>query len=225
MKRIFIFILVGLIITGCAASQQNSTFFDNPVCTPPCWENIRPGITTKDEALTILSRIISIKQSVVDMNQAGVGYDDEIRFSVYKGKNEHMDVSLDILNDRTSSLSFDNFQGDLGIQLNHAVELFGEPTKIFLTHGGFVDQVTLINYQNGIAFGYGFTGNQRVDSAMIEPGTEISEVLFFDPNQYENVIDSQVMLGVGRFNLDNLHPWAGYGSFKDKYWPPATPSQ
>jgi len=109
--------------------------------------------------------------------------------------------------------------------LQRAIELFGTPQSILVVHTQFFDQVTLLNSQRGIAFGYTLYGAQSVDSSSIGPGTEISGVTFFDPSQYQKVLKSGILcdcrLSAGQI-IANLRPWTGYGSFKDKYWPPAT---
>jgi hypothetical protein len=47
------------IVTAKTATPENSrnwqtAWLDQPVCKPPCWQNITPGVTTRDEAVLIL---------------------------------------------------------------------------------------------------------------------------------------------------------------------------
>jgi len=87
MKNISALILAGFLLVACQPKlPANPTFFDSPVCQPPCWENITPGVTTKKDALTILSEIDSVDQPVLDPNYPNTGFDDTIHFSAYGGK-------------------------------------------------------------------------------------------------------------------------------------------
>jgi len=48
-----------VVATAITATPENSwnwqtAWLDQPVCKPPCWQNINPGVTTRDEAVSIL---------------------------------------------------------------------------------------------------------------------------------------------------------------------------
>jgi hypothetical protein len=122
-------------------------------------------------------------------------------------------------------ISFAIYSNYSGIRLDHSIELFGEPQNILVMQSGEFDQVTLINSQKGISFGYQLFGNQSVASGEISPDVEIREIDFFDSNQYQQVLNSGVFSAYflsGDQIKAGLHAWNGYGSFKDKYWPPAS---
>ncbi|MGA7193318.1 MAG: hypothetical protein WBW94_06770 [Anaerolineales bacterium] len=211
MRKICLLILVGLFLAGCAPKYP--TLFEDPVCEPPCWQNITPGVTTKQDALTKLHDIYPADKQVIDHNSSGTGFDDYISFSPYN------DFSLlgeiEISNNRVSMIDFAIYTKYTGIRLDHSIELFGIPQNILVMQYGEYDQVTLINAQKGTSFGYKLFGNESVTSAEIGPNTEIREISFFDPSQYQRVMDSE--------EFNSLQPWNGYGSFKDKYLPTAAP--
>src|SRR5689334_23041210 len=102
--------------------------------------------------------------------------------------------------------------------------------NILVVHSSFFDMATLLNPQRGIDFiyspDYSILGAHNLDTAQIGPDSESNSVEFFDPNQYQQVLNSTYLSG-GTLSGDeiknNLRSWNGYGSFKDKYWPPATP--
>jgi hypothetical protein len=226
MRKFYKLLWIFPVLFACVLLPQNSTFFDNPVCEPPCWETIMPGNTTREEALAVLSKITATNQSVMDNHQSGAGFDDKITFTIHKGQDPYVAGWLYIRNDQIFVISF-NFYAPYyapyaGIRLDHAIQLFGEPESISLIQSSRMDLVTLLNPEKGIALGYALNGDSRLDSASIEPAIWISGVMFFDPNQFQTISDSDIVLG-GTFNPNNFHPWVGYGSFKDKYWPPATP--
>jgi hypothetical protein len=216
MNRMMSFILIGLFLAGCEAPLQEPNLFKNPVCEPPCWENITPGGTSKSDALAILSKIDAVDQPIIDKNQPFLRFDDEIDFHFYK------DLSslgfMDILKDRVSMIGFGP---KLEIRLQDAVRLFGPPQSVLVVHAGEIYAVTFLNPQDGIAYGYNF--NDRATE--IKPGDEISVVDFFDPKQY------QLFLNYGIFSYfqmsaeetsNRLQPWKGYGSI-DQYSTPVYP--
>jgi hypothetical protein len=160
---------------------------------------------------------------VVDPNHPSIGFDDEIQFSFYHGKRDYIAGWIYVLDGRVSIISFENNL----VTLKHAIELFGIPQSILVVHTGHFDQVTLLNAQKGIVVDYKLFGSQNLESSSIEPDTSISGVSFFDPNQYQKVLDSGFLSAytlTANQTLNNLQPWDGYGSFKEKYWPPATQS-
>ena len=221
MRNLCLLLLLGYFLAGCAPKYP--TLFENPVCEPPCWQNITPGVTTYQDALTRLEKIYPGDKQVTDHTQSPIGFDDEIRFSPYN------DFSLtgymDISNNGVSSIGFEIDSKYSGIKLDHSIELFGEPQNILLIQSGEFDQVTLINAKKGTALGYKLFGNQSVTSAEISSDVEIREIDFFDPNQYQLILNSGYF-SAGLLSSDQiinaLHPWNGYGSFRDKYWPPAS---
>lgn len=73
-KRKLLFALLMFLSAACASNtlitetvnSDNSThwwtsWLKSPTCAPPCWENITPGITTKEEAAAILVNMQTIE--------------------------------------------------------------------------------------------------------------------------------------------------------------------
>jgi len=108
MRKFLLIILLGFILVGCAIWTEQTNIFENPVCEPPCWKNITPGITTKAEALAILSNLHEIDQPVVDPSHSFPGFDDAINFTLYKDTNKQ--GYLYTLNDQVSIIGFSNFK-------------------------------------------------------------------------------------------------------------------
>jgi len=222
MKISPIIVLV-VLFAGCMPALQNKAAFDNPICPPPCWQNITPGITTKKDALNILSKISFVDQPVIDMSTSSMGFEDQIRFSAYTGSQRHAAGSIFISGDRVVVIAFETHLGTM----QKAIDLFGDPEYILVVQTGFFDEVTLLNTSKGISFAYKLFGYESLAASGIEPNTEIDYVIFYDPNQFQAILNSKIL---SAYTLDSdgtkkfLRPWTGYGSFKEKYWPPATPS-
>lgn len=225
MKNISPLILIGFLLAGCQPLfPKHLDIFENPTCEPPCWMNITPGVTLKRDALVILSKIDVVDQPIVDLNRSTIkGFTDELRFSFHNDNN--FTGWIYILGDQVSMIGFVIPTSYSGVKLEHAIELFGTPQNILLIQTGHFDQITLLNAKRGIDFGYKLFGSESLDSSKIDPNVKIREIYFFDPNRYRQVLNSGVMstyILSGDEIKNNMHPWSGYGSFKDKYWPPAT---
>jgi hypothetical protein len=218
MKRFLILILAGLVLTGCELQPNRPNIFENPVCKPPCWQNITPGVTTKAEALEILSNSEVVEQRISDLHRPIGRFDNEIGFTMYKGDNLFAGSIL-ILNDRVSLIGFEY---KLNITLRRAMELFGAPQSILVVRAGEFDAITLLNPQAGMAFGYRF---HMDESSKISPEDEIDYLVFFDPNQYELALDSGFFSYAemsADIALKSMRPWEGYGSV-EQYIAPLAP--
>src|SRR5690349_7771311 len=99
-RVVLLFILVG-VITGCAPVKRHLGIFDNADCEPPCWQNITPGITTKDEAVKILSGIswVNLPSQVTQAGSADKRY-EIISFALFEYQNYPGLVSFFSRNDR-----------------------------------------------------------------------------------------------------------------------------
>ncbi len=221
MKRNILILLLGIILVSCAPKPNQPSIFDNPICQSPCWQNITPGVTTKNDALIILSELSFVQQPMVDPKYSAVGYDDIINFSLYQGEPNFIAGWMYILDDKVSMMGFENNLGTM----QHLIELFGAPQSILVLRTDLFDQVTFVNPQSGILFYRKYVGSYSVETSELTPETAITGVAFFDPHEYERVLNSGILSAYklsADETINNLRPWNGYGSIKEKYWPPAT---
>lgn len=213
IKPILVFWLIGWFLVGCKSLFTHPNVFDSLVCEPPCWENITPGITTKMDALGILSNLKTVDQPVYDSNQSFGNFDDELRFSLY-GNSLH--GSMLIFDDQVSTIVLGS---KLDITFQRAIELFGTPQSILIIRSGEIYAAMLLNPEKGIAFSYFLA--DRVSE--IQPEDEITNLIFFDPKDYELLLDSGIFT-YHQLNTDEtlrrLQSWEGFGNV-DKYFPEA----
>jgi hypothetical protein len=209
MNKIITLFLIGLTLVGCEKSSRHQNIFESPICEPPCWENITPGATTKSEALAILSEVDAINQPIFDLKNTAKGFDSELRFSLF-GDKSGLRGSVFILENRVSLMDFGT---NLDITLQRAIELFGVPESILVFHSNEY-WVTLLNAQTGIAFGYSSAGHPDWAYSEIKPEVEISEVMFFNTEQYQQILESGFLsyyLQSADEAKSKLRPWNGYG--------------
>jgi hypothetical protein len=75
--------------------------------------------------------------------------------------------------------------------------------------------VTLVDPQKGIAFGYSSASQPDWVYSEIRPEVEIGEVMFFDPEHYQQILDSGILsyyLLSSEETKSRLRPWNGYGN-------------
>ncbi len=223
VKRLSMFLLLGWGLVSCKTPQASPNIFENPVCEPPCWEHITPGITTKEEASIVLSKL-SEEQVTVDLQMEEV--DNEIRFS-----STDIDGSVVLTNNKVSLIIL---SPKVDITLQNAIELLGEPESVLVYQGGEYIGVTFFKPQAGIAYSYTSWGQKRTPAwapspdwlwSEIRPNAEINFVTFFVLGQYEPVLGYGILSFHGlnpEETLQQLCPWDGYGSI-DKYRPACQP--
>jgi hypothetical protein len=213
IKSILCLWLISLFIAGCDVFSPRPDIFENPVCEAPCWENITPGITTKTEALALLSNNEAVDQPAYDTNQSFGKFDDEIRFSLY-GKRLHGSILL--IDDRVSTIILGQ---RVNIPFKRAIELFGEPESILIIRSGEIYAALLLNPEKGIAYSY-FLADR---ASQIQSEDVVTTVFFFSPKDYQSILDSGILTYhqmSAEKTLDGLKPWEGFGDI-DKYFPAA----
>jgi hypothetical protein len=213
MKKILLFITFIVSVVGCEALPKSADIFKNPVCEPPCWENITPGLTTTEDALSILSEIKPIDKPIHNTNLNLPGYDEELYFTLHNDKSQL--GFLSILDDKVSSINFDC---KMELTLQEAIGLFGSPQYILGIRSGEINAITLLDPQKGIAFGY-FLKSRANE---IKPQDKISNVTFFDPKTYQLLLNIEVFSWnqmTAEETIRNMHPWEGFGRI-DQYMTP-----
>jgi hypothetical protein len=220
LKIFSLVLLIGLVLVGWKIFQASSNSFENPVCQPPCWENIHPGITTKEEAFRILSEL-DIDQEPTDFEA-----DSSISFST-----KAIDGDVLFIDDKVSLIILSPKNN---VSLQNVIEMFGEPQSVLVYWGGEYIGVTFFKPLEGVVFSYTSWEQSRLLPwshgpnwmySEIRPEAEISLITYFDPEQPDSVLDYSV-LSFHEFSRDEtlqrLYPWSGYGSI-EKYLPPSEP--
>jgi hypothetical protein len=144
------------------------------------------------------------------MNQPVIkGFDDEIRFTFYKDTD--FIGYIDVFGDRVSAISLGNgFSKKLDITLQQAIDLLGMPQSVLVARGGEFEAITLLNPLKGIDF------YCTIDSGVSEitPETEVTGVIFFDPHQYQKLLNSGMLSFytlTADETLNRSRTWNGYG--------------
>lgn len=225
MKFIYLLIAVELTIAACSsvqapASSKPSTFFDNPVCQPPCWENVTPGVTTTDVAMTVFAKLAD-RTGISDLPSPYKAYVSEITFSPSPGDYA---VFAETLDGKIMTMEFLQEQA-YGVNLKHAIELFGEPQNVIVSLGteSVYDDADFYNPTHGVALSADYIPRAASGLVAIGPNTWLYAIEFFDPNHYDSYLDARYN-GFADKEKELMQPWRGYGSYQEYYSPPTLQS-
>jgi hypothetical protein len=182
-----------------------TAWLHDPVCQPPCWEGITPGMTTMTETVKILQSLPGVK---ID--------DGPTRFS------PHTDFQLEWSIPPTGggmAFASDNglinhfFVKDfLSTPLQKVIESYGLPDNVFITSCDVGFCVTnLIYMQTGMMVELFLDWDRAAESDVtITPDSEVRGIEFFVPGE-KGFLDafSQYSESFPRWS----YPWIGYGKY------------
>jgi hypothetical protein len=215
-KKIISILSIMILLTGCQKRSNQFTFFENPVCSPPCWENIVPGVTTKQELLERISSLEFVdKSSVYTDENPWEGFQGRVGFSF---NNEYKSISFHsyLINDTVAAMVI---QGDLNISLDQMIKYVGTPKNILLVHHGDLF-VSLFDLDKGFSLGYDTIGRPDWWLSEIRPDIKVNMVIFLAPQYYQTILDAR-FLSYQQYNsnetLQMSLPWAGFGKIDTLY--------
>lgn len=215
-KRIIFWIII-LSISACKPSP--SPILQSP-CEPPCWNNITPGITAKEEMLEILESSPVIKPDSIEVRGSQWKiFSDIIRFQLISNG----EVEIYTIDDIVILL---NFYGELRITFGEAMDKIGEPKDllVFQSFGpGFLfgeamhTIVLVYNFEKGISYGYDAYYLKQDWRDEIKPEIKLRFVDYFSPDYYQQLLEAGALgIGDAEKTLSRMQPWQGYGTLPEK---------
>jgi hypothetical protein len=197
---------------------DTSLLTDDP-CVAPCWQNIIPGVTTEQEARSLLKgspfvRKDSLDYAIANWKSGGEGYD----WFVWNGRSKKYRNALYLREGKTVLIQL---HVDYTLTAGQVANKFGPPERVYakLTGGG-----VLIAYLDYPAQGLRFTAdwsprdhtelNMAVSGiALLTEDREIVEVAYFAPGPLEEVLQNPYLnapVEVEEY-LKRVQEWEGFG--------------
>ena len=210
MKRIITicFILIILFLGSCTI--KNSTFLDNNKCDPPCWDGIKLGKTTREEAFLLLKGNPEIdKDSIQFSSGDGVFWDAGLSW-----KFNDVIESTGVIYFHKDKAVFIELFSESGIALSDYFQMLGKPKEVRMNKiiGDGVFITGTINYpDSGLCLEPRYRTNYKnLDFVKIEPSTLIYKLYLFQPG----TIPSQTR-GICLTPQDPklIQQWSGYGDY------------
>jgi len=178
-----------------------NSWLTEPVCKPPCWQNITPGTTTVKEAISIFENSPDIK--IRSRSSDGVDWD----FNQNQFESGTLTASQDGVV-RTIRIASDS---DRKFLLQTIIATYGNPKYVKpddCRSGTCV--MTLIYPGLGMllsVFVENSSGNDEIPHIEILPETIITDIYFIESGMenFQKLTDFQ--------NYDLLMDWKGYGEY------------
>lgn len=217
MKRINMILLLGMFaissvscgsvnIEPKTATPENSklwqlTWLDQAICKPPCWQNITPGLTTRDEVLSILENMPEVKITYSTKDELGWDFDTSTEGGIIRFSESGLVVFVWL----TST------NEDLQLEKVVAVYGFPEIAQPFDCRNGMCDTALIYPDQGMLLLV--FVDNEKeanvVPQIEILPETIVYRVYFTEPSieNTQNFLRSENTLLI----LDM--EWKGFGEY------------
>lgn len=204
LSLILVFLCLG--ISGCKSQGVYSSIVENP-CSPPCWQEIIPGVTTSGEAIAIINSIPLVDSGTIETQKANqYHFENQIFW-------EFLDRSYggaSLTNDIVVEIRFE----ELSIPLEKLITVFGDPHQIvFYPRWGDDWYINLIYPEQGVWFWY-YKHQTLPRKIEIRPQDLVKRVMFVDPQILMELLakDGQLYLEAKSLTVgDLLVPWEDYG--------------
>lgn len=214
-RSLFIFSSVIALMILVSCSGKPSLVLDDDTCIAPCWSNISPGETNKDDALNIVKQTEGIQQESIKEQQTFLPMNEDMVYWKFQGVKE-LNGDFSTHNDIVVMISF-NFKEEIAIR--DFFKKNGEPDYVylFLSKGpGAYLTVKFIYQEEGICLSHqpSLFPFQDPREYRVRDTTLIGELFYIDPS----IENGQTKIGCLR-GLDanqyskNLQKWSGYGVY------------
>jgi|WetSurMetagenome_2_1015567.scaffolds.fasta_scaffold257975_1 hypothetical protein len=194
-----------------------SRWLESPVCAPPCWENITPGISQFSEAEDVM----------LHLPEVGIPY-----ISVGRLDFKQKTLSWSFKNSSNRGAIYSDEAGKLVLTIGIEIQNLGNPLTIqeIIAHFGPADQISLLGctfrdgsmcharllyLKTGLAIQFRAStidenNNDQHFKINVRPENEVEQLLFSIPGIEEYVLSTN-NFGVDR--LDRIWDWKGYGEY------------
>lgn len=194
-----IVLVVFMLLVACTAGGPDPLLAGSPNCTFPCWNTIRPGVSTEVDALAVVRQMDSIVSLTVEEQFISFGYPGHRSNRIHSDP-EHVVNWINLELESTT--------------LSEIVGAFGEPAYVLLGmdpggcayHAFLPTQgLILLGPCRSVFMGEGW---------VVGPGSAVSAVYLAVPDQS---IDEMLALLAGTERAKALKPatvpWIGYGTY------------
>jgi hypothetical protein len=212
---LFLLVLV-FCITACKPSSSKTSSITNNVCSPPCWQNITPGETTREDAIKLLTNLSDIKKSSIESTST-VEPNDSIKW-IWNSKADDYSGRIFFQGDVTALIAVTPKEKKL--QFKDIIYGFGEPERVlaFRTKG---EQAIITIYVLYPSKGYGFMDYYISDSrntertVEVKPEEEVKYVWLGEVKTfYQNLTNGKIDRLPNNIVNENTQIWNGYVQYK-----------
>ena len=212
--KLLLYMLVNLMLitslSGCKA--KTSVLFQDTTCKYPCWQSIRPGSSSSQEAIQFLSEspFVDSPPTIVPQNIVGA-----YSYTGLKFKTGYFEDGgwIAFYNDKVVYIEFDI---NNHIKISDLIAYYGKP-KFSSIISGEADtrwlQVSWIYPDQGvILIHYEPSWKSNGGQVNVTPDLPVYEVYYFNPDSFDSLADSRIFQMVNKeIVLKSIQPWVNFG--------------
>ncbi len=192
-------------------AMREDLFGNQPPCGLPCWNNITPGITSRNAAVKILKETAYIDKSSI--KESGSNEFGGCRWN-WKVAGRRIAPTLSwengVVREISLGLTFD-------ISIDDILKEFGPPEAVGVIEGGTPENwywvLDMFYPQSGIQVKV-YTPDF---SSLIEPSTEVGAIVLFSPTSIENRLTELYPDSTSNSLNWLFKSWKGFGDIKKLY--------
>jgi len=197
-----------LLLVGCSRKADTEIILSD-MCSPPCWENIVPGISTETNVKEVEEKLTSIDVDQTAWIYQWNKYDAVFAWVFIDSKLKKGEIYI-----KEGVVEVINLFGGYNVPLKTLVGKYGDPDYVVVGNtispgilgAGYQNQVNLIYEEGGL-----IVSLEPDTNANIKQTTRIDSVVFFDPVKSEKIIQEWISPGLLGELL--IWDWQGYGRF------------
>ncbi|NPV87860.1 MAG: hypothetical protein HPY45_17820 [Anaerolineae bacterium] len=213
-------IFVAALILGCSQSEPHLNWIDKwlkePICQPPCWEHITPGVTTDNEISQILKNsvdVLEVKGAEINNGKLCIswnmiGCQDGATAGVACTRPNWID------NQEIATIKINLACGGASVLLEDIINSYGQPDYLWPEFSEIRGCSAKILYlkQGMVLTAF---GKSRGEKMKITKYWKIPEMTLFNAgSDLQTTLDSLYWLGIsGISNAKNVSYWKGYGEY------------
>lgn len=204
-------LLIGLVQ---ACKSKESVLIQNTTCQFPCWQNIRPGSTTVNEANQILLKLPFFDSKPL-ATPVIVNETRSYNSWTFQKNIREMGGGIIYHNDLVAYIDFDVINKT---KISEMVAYYGNPEFVSAISGQADTQWLEIGWiypKQGVLIIH-FNPNWRMTGSNVDitPSLKVYRVYYFDPNLYEILVEEMLRNGADRLIIEqSTQTWNGYGTY------------
>jgi hypothetical protein len=203
-------LLLSVLLISC--SHRPSSVLQDSRCTMPCWGNMIPGRTSKEQALSILSTLGEVDTNSIK-NYVSPNYYDYVQWSFKPGSGDDFG-QVYFVNDIISTIII--YPNKNSLSTEKAILKLGKPEKVLAIYDAIEFKswlsIYLMSSRDGYVLFLEKDNFNPQNQAEIKPNNPVGAVFFIDPSSFEEVLMKNQMLKIKSEDLlNNTQAWKDYG--------------
>ena len=191
---LFVGAFVGILTLLNNVSRQPSSVLTSD-CEPPCWYGIRPGTTTRWEALSILEQMKHVDKNSILLEQERNSIEiARINWAFQRPAVDSLG-SVEIKDDHVAAITILTVGS---LKVSDAFAKLGQPEQMW-THAGRGEareflEITLLYPAKGYAIEANIDLEGKPNFVEIDESTPVFRVTYLDPAMFEELLKTRVLI-------------------------------